>query len=116
VSREVNLKNRTFHVEFGLDNPDHKLAHGMFAQISIPIETHKDAIVVPLDVISWEADKQFVYKVENGKLIRKEVKLGLRNTKNVEITEGVAEQEILAASNIFELKDGQEVVERATAP
>ncbi len=110
VSQAIDLKNRTSRIELICDNPDHKLVHGMFAKLLAPIETHENAIMIPLDAVSWEADKQFVYKVVDSKIKRVEAKAGIRNSKNVEILSGVDEGDTVVVGDLITLNDGEEVV------
>ena len=109
VSKAIDLKNRTTRVELMVDNPDHKLVHGMFAKIDMPIETHEAALTVPLDAISWEAEKQFVFKVTGNKLVKSRVKTGIRNAVRVEIVEGLNEGDLVVVGDLINLKDGEEV-------
>jgi multidrug efflux pump subunit AcrA (membrane-fusion protein) len=110
VSQAIDLKNRTGRIELVCDNPNHRLVHGMFAKLLLPVETHENAVMIPLSAVSWEADKQFVYKVIDGRIKRAEVKAGIRNSKNVEIVSGVEEGDVVAAGDLITLNDGEEVV------
>jgi multidrug efflux pump subunit AcrA (membrane-fusion protein) len=109
ISQAIDLKTRTARVEFLIPNQDQKLVHGMFARLLLPIETHKNAMVLPNSAISWEADKQFVYKILDNKIARTEIKIGLRNESKIEIISGIDEGDRVADSNLLELKDGEEV-------
>lgn len=109
IGQAIDLKTRTARVEFLIPNQDKKLVHGMFARLFLPVETHKDALAVPNSAISWEADKQFVYKIVENKLVRSEVKTGIRNDSKVEIIEGVVEGDEIVESDLLELKNGEEI-------
>lgn len=106
----VSEKTRTAKVEIVLPNADGILRHGMFGRMKLAVEKRDGVICVPNDAISWEGDKQFVYRIEDARAKRIEVKTGLRGVSSVEILEGISEGDILAASNLIELSDGEEVV------
>lgn len=105
----VNEKTRTANVEIVLPNQDGILRHGMFGRMKLVVERHSDVIVAPNASISWEGDKQFVYKIEDGKVKRTQVKVGIRNDAHVEVLEGIIEGDVLATDNLIELKDGESV-------
>lgn len=74
------------------------LRAGYSATAYVKIHEKSGILVIPERLVTFEGDKRFV-EVKNGELIQKiEVKTGLSDSLNIEITEG--------------LKEGQEVVER----
>lgn len=115
----VDEKTRTARVEVEVPNPENILRHGMFGRMNLVTERKDNALTVPNETISWEGDKQFVYRVVTpggsgtrgvkAKVERRQVKVGLRNETHVEIAEGVEEGDVLAASNLIDLKDGEAV-------
>ena len=103
----VNEKTRTANVEVEVENTDGRLRHGMFGRMKLVVDRHSDVLVVPVNAISWEGEKQFAYKIADGKVHRTEVKVGMRNDLHVEITEGAAEDDLLAVGDLIDLKDGE---------
>lgn len=109
VSKAIDLNNRAARIEILVDNPDHKLVHGMFAKMELPLVTHENVICIPQDAVGWEAEKQFAYKVENGRIKKAQIKTGIRNTTSIEVTEGLNEGDIIAVADLINLRDGEEV-------
>lgn len=105
----VSEKTRTANVEVEVPNTDGRLRHGMFGRMNLVVERHAGVLVIPVNAVSWEGEKQFVYKVTDGKVHRTEVKIGMRNDVRVEATEGVAENDLLAVGNLIDLKEGEAV-------
>lgn len=105
----VDEKTRTANVEIEVPNTDGRLRHGMFGRMNLVVERHDDVLIVPVNAISWEGEKQFVYKVTDGKVYRTQVKIGMRNDVHVEILEGVAENDVIAVGDLIDLKDGEPV-------
>ncbi len=109
ISQAVDIKNRTSRVELAIPNEGHKLVHGMFARVDMPIVTHENVLNIPITAISWEADKQFVYKVVNGHVVHSQIELGIRNATQVEVLKGLADGEAIVADDLLDLKDGDPV-------
>lgn len=105
----VDEKTRTSKVEIDMPNPGGKLKHGMFGKLYLTMERHEDVLIAPLDSISWEGAKRFVFKVENGAVKRIEVETGLRSDKTVEILEGLGERDVVVVGNLLNMKDGEKV-------
>jgi membrane fusion protein (multidrug efflux system) len=70
ISPNVDIKTRTFLVKALVPNPDTKLNPGMFANLSIEHENHKDATIVPWEAIVQLEDSTFVFTVINKKARR----------------------------------------------
>ena len=109
VSKDIDIVSRSARVELIVDNPDQKLVHGMFAKFEIPMETRKNSLTVPISAVSWEADKQYAYKLEGGRVKKVEVSTGLRNTTRVEIVSGLEDGDIVAVEGLIGLKEGEGV-------
>ena len=61
----------------------------MFLSVALAVATRDNAIVVPEDALVAEGTRQFVYVVADGRVLRREVQLGLRMQSEVEIRDGV---------------------------
>lgn len=105
----VNEKTRTARVEINVPDPEKKLRHGMFGRLNLVVEQHDGVLVAPYNSISWEGEKQFVYKVLDDKIGRKEIKVGMRNDTHVEVLEGLEEGDSLVVGSLLDLKDGAKV-------
>jgi len=105
----VDEKTRTANIEVEVPNKNGKLRHGMFGRINLAVEKHENTLVIPLESISWEGDKQFVFRIKDGKANRVQVKTGLRNETHVEILEGIAEGDQLIVGDLLDIKDGEAV-------
>jgi membrane fusion protein, copper/silver efflux system len=91
---ELKLETRTAQVRIELPNPDHKLLHGMYADVEI--ETGEDASVLAIPTTSIiDSGKRQVAIVEvgEGKFKPTEVQLGRRGEKYVEVLSGLTEGE-----------------------
>jgi HlyD family secretion protein/macrolide-specific efflux system membrane fusion protein len=80
-----------FPVEAQLDAPDGVIKPGMTADVRIHLDAKEGALVVPLEAIVKESGKSYVFRVVDARTEKTEVTLGLRNDREVEITNGVPE-------------------------
>ncbi len=91
---------KVFPIEIEIKKVDDKLKPGMTANITIIGEKRKDILVVPIRCIfSDEEGQDIVYKVVNdtiGESIT--VKTGINNFQQVEIIEGLAENDSISFS------------------
>ncbi len=81
-----------------LDKTD-KMLSGMSASVVITIEGHEDALLIPVDALHQTSSTAYVYTTydeETGEFGgMKEVVVGLSNSSYVEITEGLAEGDVV---------------------
>jgi RND family efflux transporter MFP subunit len=95
ASRGINNLTRTFAVEVLLDNK--KEYHpNTVAKLRInDYQSPKPGIVVPVKYIQKGAEESFVMVDENGKAVKKVVKIGREYRGTAEITEGLKEGDLL---------------------
>ncbi len=83
-----------YHGLFDIDNVQGKLRIGMTAQVTILLNQSDNALIVPAQVLQPDAKNPGSYRIPvliNGQVIQKEVKVGINNKVNAEITEGLTE-------------------------
>nr|WP_295970591.1 efflux RND transporter periplasmic adaptor subunit [uncultured Bacillus sp.] len=79
-------------------------------QLIMEIETEKKkGLVIPVQAVSSEGSRSFVYIVKEGKAKRKEVQTGTASGKNIEITKGLKVNDEVIVEPIEEIHDGMEV-------
>ena len=96
---------RFFTVIVKLDSVTDQLKPGMSVEANIITREKPDALLVPADAIQGNA----VFVIEGAHVRRREVKIGIRGTRNVEILSGLTEGERVASSAATDLKDGSRV-------
>lgn len=70
------------------------LRAGYSANATIIIQERKDVLVIPERVVTFRDGKSFVrVKGSNGKPVEKEIKVGLSNAMNIEVTSGLKKGE-----------------------
>ena len=73
-----------------IDEPDARLKPGFTVKASITTTTIPDAIIVPSDCVQQDTDTiEFVYVLENGKAVRRQVTTDLLTADGLIIKEGL---------------------------
>lgn len=106
----LNPETRTMKTEIDIPNPDHILRPGMYGNLTLNLEVHKNAIIIPATALIVEKDKKFVYKVAIGKVKKVEIKTGIDDGIQVEVTQGLIGDEDIIVKGKNTVSDG-EVVE-----
>lgn len=101
--------NRTLHTELDIPNPDRVLRPGMYATAEIVLQEHPDVIAIPLSSIVTVEKQPMCYCVENGRLVRKPITLGLQTAQEAEVASGLSGKDIVVQSPVATLRDGQAV-------
>jgi membrane fusion protein, multidrug efflux system len=108
-SHSLDDATKTMLAEIDLPNSDHKLLPGMYANVKIGVETHTNALLIPVDALVTEKMGTSVFKVSGGKAQKVPVKTGFSDGSNVEVLEGVAPEESLILVGKQTLSSGQPV-------
>lgn len=109
ISPVVEKETRAAPIEITVDNPDHRLQSGMFGRVRIIMSLHKDVPVVMKEAILGKGAQKYVYVVENGKAVLKDIKLGIRQGPFYEVLEGLNEGDMVVIMGQQRLKDGSRV-------
>lgn len=93
--------NKSYRVRVSL--PDDIQFHiGMTVEANIVVRQAQAALLVPLDALQNGA----VFVVENGRAVRRAVKLGIRGREQAEVTDGLAPGEAVVLNPPAGLKEG----------
>ena len=92
-SNSLDLGTRTMLTEIDLKNPRHELYPGMYANVTLELERHRDALELPPSAIGESSDGKYVMVAEGGKLRRQAVTVGINNGKSAEIVSGLSGSE-----------------------
>jgi hypothetical protein len=84
----------------------------MTGELAWIMDSKESAVVVPSQAIQNGA----VYVVENHRLTKRTVEIGLKGVERVEIKSGVKPGERIAISNVSTMRDGQPVRTSYTDP
>lgn len=108
-SQAVDSDTRSMIVQADLPNPDLVLRPGMYAKVSLGVQEHMEALLVPKPAIVMEKTNSFVFRFLDGKARKTPVKIGFDDGQNIEVLEGLEGGEILLVPGKITLTDGQAV-------
>jgi len=105
----LDLATRTMLTEVDIANPRHELYPGMYANVTLQLEIHPNAIQVRDSSVATGSDGSYVYVVRDGVLDRVAVTTGIRRGTSVEIVSGLKGGEQVVSALDPGLTDGQVV-------
>jgi membrane fusion protein, multidrug efflux system len=105
IDSRVDLATRSVTVRALLANEDGALKPGMFLNVSLAND-EREALVIPEEALTPEAERQYVFVVADGKAERREVTIGGRRPGSVEIVAGLAAGEQVIIEGTQKVRDG----------
>gem|GEM_PF-5113605 len=107
ISPVVDAISRKVEVEALFDNSDSALRPGMLAELNIHLETLTDIIIIPnTSVLNRTSDgKASIFVFKDGKVARREVRLGLREGEKLQVIEGLSTGESIVTLGQHLLRD-----------
>ena len=123
---KAGQQSLSFLVKILLDEQDSMaIRPGMSVRADIYTESSEEALAVPVQAVRYDEEldeevkgqdeQAFVFVMEDGKAIRKDVKTGISSDSDQEILEGLEEGEIVITGPfriLRHLQDGEEVEEK----
>ncbi len=96
-------------VEVQILNPDDKIILGLDAKLVIHTREAKDALMVPLEAVNADRNGDFLYVVENGRVVKKPVVCGITTDSYTEVKEGITEQDEIIVTSYTTIEEGMAV-------
>jgi membrane fusion protein (multidrug efflux system) len=115
-SNAVDPGTRTMAVEIDVPNPDHRLKPGMFANVSLDIETHNDALTIPIGSIMRDDRGPFVFTVVSDTARKVRIVPGIEQDGAIEIVNGLQGVPVVISMGQQFLKDGSPVTVQKAVP
>src|SRR6266481_2523943 len=88
-SLRLDPETRNMRTEIDLPNPEERLYPGMYAQVSLDMNTHPNALTLPAAAVGSDSGGNFVYTVTGDRITRVPIKIGLADNGNIEVTAGL---------------------------
>ncbi len=108
-SHSLDLATRTMLTEVDLDNPEHKLFPGMYANVTLTLERHADTLRVPATALGGK-DLDQVFVVRDDKLDKVKVKTGISDARHAEIVSGLSSDDLVVTVYSNALQRGEKVI------
>lgn len=116
ASNYINPANRSFNIQIAVPSKNGQIKPNLTSKIQIKDYTNPKTIIVPISIISENADgEQYLYVADNttkdGQATAKKVivKTGLTQGNYAEITEGIKDGDLVISEGARSVKEGQKV-------
>jgi len=109
ITPALELQSRTAEIQISIPNPDFVLKPGMFGRAEVILRSNPQAVLVPIQSLFTEVDKDFVFVLKENKTFRRAVRKGVVRDTVVEILQGVSPGEQVVTAGQLSLKDGTQV-------
>jgi len=106
VETAVDERTRTVLLRGRVENRGARLRPGMFARVTLELGANAKAALIPEQAIVPRGDRNFVFRVVDGKAALTEVALGARTPGQVEIVKGLKAGELVVTDGQIKLQDG----------
>jgi membrane fusion protein, multidrug efflux system len=105
IEPEIEVATRTLKMRAIAENSKGKLIPGTFANVALPLENIKDALLVPTEALIPIQNGKKVFIAKNGMAKEIIVETGARTDKNVLVISGLKAGDTLLTSGVMTLKD-----------
>jgi len=109
LESSLDEKTRTVLVRARVPNASSELKPGMFARVTLTLETRTGALLIPEEAIVPRGGRSFVFRVVDGKAALAEVETGNRQPGVVQIVKGLAAEDIVVTDGHQKLQPGVSV-------
>ncbi|MCC6493572.1 MAG: efflux RND transporter periplasmic adaptor subunit [Pirellulales bacterium] len=116
TSWSLDAANRSLRTEVDIPNDRAALRPGMYATAAIELARRENALTLPTAAIVRSDGTTSCCCVNEGKIERRQVELGLRSGSDVEVLSGVDEQSLVVLIRAESLTPGQRVQVISSAP
>jgi RND family efflux transporter MFP subunit len=115
INPSADPGSRSITLYVSIPNRDGALKGGMFAKGQLILDKAAAAPVVPAGAVREEAGQAFVFTIEDGKVARRPVTLGMREEGLVEIRSGLERGVPVVRARITDLKPGAPAILKTSA-
>lgn len=110
IDPAVSTDTRSVLLRAVVPNPKDRLNPGLFVKVSVDLDVHQNALVVPVAAVMRDLNAAYVYVVDDQRIARRRaIETGLSNDALVEIVSGLQEGERVVTVGQFRLQDGDPV-------
>lgn len=108
IALAASSSTKAFPIKIQIDNTNHVLKPGMFAEVPLSRST-APALTVPREAVVNDSGKNYVWVINDGTVSKKEVSTGASDGVKIVITAGLSEGQDVAISGQEDLKEGLKV-------
>jgi membrane fusion protein (multidrug efflux system) len=108
IDSRVDPVTRVVTIIAKIPNDDRLLKPGMFLTVELA-RARRQVLMVPEEALAPRQGRQYVFLVQNGRAVEREVQIGARSPGLAEIRSGVLAGDVVVTEGIQRLRDGAPV-------
>jgi RND family efflux transporter MFP subunit len=108
-TRKIEMATRTMEVEAEVTNADLILVPGMYASVTLQLDSRNHALTVPIEAVSRQKTPTVFVINQRQEIEERAVKLGLETPSKIEVLAGLSENEVVMIGSRTQVKPGQKV-------
>lgn len=109
IEPQVDIATRTLKMRALAENKEGKLYPGTFANVTLPLETVDDALLVPTEALIPIQNGKKIFVLDGGKAKEVVVETGVRTDSMVRVLSGIKVGDTILTSGVMSLKNGTPV-------
>ncbi len=109
MSPVVDTQTGTFKVTVYVDETDGLLRPGMFSRVKIVYDTRQNTRMIPRSAVITEDLLHSVFVIRDSLAFKKSIRTGYNNGQNIEVTDGLQDDEIVVTIGQGSLQDSSKV-------
>ncbi|MCX5749873.1 MAG: efflux RND transporter periplasmic adaptor subunit [Candidatus Saganbacteria bacterium] len=106
---KLDEEDKIFRGKVSFDDRAYKLKIGMTISADIVTEKKNGILIIPREAVFSKEDKQEVYLIKKGGAKETVVTIGLKDSENVEVKNGLKEKDLVTVTNLDKLKNGSRI-------
>lgn len=109
ISPAAGAQTKTYPIKIKMDNKDHIIKPGMFAEADIVVDRKEDVVVVPKSALIDLSGVSTIFVNEDGVAKAVAVEIGIQTDDNLEILSGIAAGDQVIIKGQYKLSDGMKI-------
>lgn len=110
IGTMAGAQTRLFEIKATVIGANDSLPSGVSVKVHATTEREQSGLVIPYDAVYFSAGDAYVYCVEDGKLVKTPITVGLMNDDEVSVEDGLNGESQVVTTWSSKLRDGAEVV------
>jgi len=102
----VDVNGRSLRIRAKVPNASGELRPGLFARILVKGSSENQVVVIPESAVVPRGGENFVYRIEDGKVVETKVRLGQRGNAEVQVLDGLESDVAIVTAGQLKVRDG----------
>ncbi|MBP7347766.1 MAG: efflux RND transporter periplasmic adaptor subunit [Butyrivibrio sp.] len=95
-----------------ITNPDSNIILGTEADVVIHTAKSQNTLILPIEAVNTDRNGSFVYAIENGVIVRKNVKTGITSDTEEEVKTGISEKDQVLTDVTGDITEGMKAASK----